>query len=40
MMNGDVLYMQYIFTRSVPASVSAIQGCSLDRTGGALSYEK
>lgn len=31
---------QYIFTRSVPAPVSAIQGCSLDIAGDPTSYEK
>lgn len=31
---------QYIFTRSIPAPVSAIQGCSLSIAGDPISYEK
>ncbi|KZT65323.1 hypothetical protein DAEQUDRAFT_759451 [Daedalea quercina L-15889] len=30
----------YIFTRSIPARVSTIQGCSLSIVGGSRSYEK
>ena len=33
-------WYQYIFTRSIPAPVSAIQGCSLSIAGDPIPYEK